>query len=192
MRPHSDFHAPDRPVVTRMKAPIPEMRLNLPPYEWKEFPKMALKYATDADVEFFRNMYENFDDRIGKARYTQKVPKKGALIAMRDDVGQIIVFDDADEEEAFYNEHPDIERVITAPGQSTPQVNEDELAEFRAWKAAQQNKDSAIKNPLLGGPEEGLRARAAELGIEIDNRWGTARLRKEIAAKEAEIAAENG
>jgi len=38
----------------------------------------------------------------------------------------------------------------------------------------------SLPEPAVGGDLEGLRARARAIGVEVDGRWGTARLRDEI------------
>lgn len=53
----------------------------------------------------------------------------------------------------------------------------------RVLKALGKAKDAPAAAPA-DPDRDALRAKAAEVGLEIDGRWGTARLRDEIAAAE--------
>lgn len=65
----------------------------------------------------------------------------------------------------------------------TPTVDADELAAFRAWKAAQKEetfRPMAESLAALITDRDKLVADAEELGIRVDRRWGDERLRAEI------------
>lgn len=70
------------------------------------------------------------------------------------------------------------------PSPVEPAVDADELAEFRAWKAAQAAAKAEEAEQKLQDAEEAERdeliALAEELGIRIDKRWSTDRIREKL------------
>lgn len=85
----------------------------------------------------------------------------------------------------------DLEYDPNAPeGDEAPELPEG-LEDVNSGKSAQEAEKTAEEQALMKAKEEidALRAEASGLGIDVDMRWGRARLNDEIATKREELAA---
>ena len=187
-------------VDHNVKAPIPPYtppRVRLPDgrsvtvdqtYQFQEYPKIALKRATKDDIDAALARAENYDERRSVMRYVRRPPRVGELIPLKEpETGDNVVFQNAEEERAFYEMYPDIEKIDTGSGSAAPTWDDPDYQEFLKWKAAK--KESVKQGGMfasVGEERADLLRRAAAIGFKIDNRWGHEALRTAVIKAEAD------
>lgn len=188
-----------------MKAPIPETRMQFPAYRFFEYPKAALKKATNDDIDHYLDRHENFDDRVNKMRYTKKPPEIGSLVPQTDPAtwvryskdhpkaGQLnpatgtpVIFLNPDEENAFYEMYPEIDRIDPAKSSAKPvEMDDKEYEDFQAWRAAKaQGVQQAGLFATIAEERGALEKRAEAIGLKIEKRWNHDTLRTAVIAAE--------
>ena len=195
-------------VDHNVKAPIPPYnppRLRTPDgrvvtvdavYKYQEYPKLALKHATKDDVDEALSRAENFDERRNVMRYVRRPPmledpktgRPAELIPLRDPQnGDNVVFHNAEEEQAFYEMYPEIEKVDTGSGAPPVTWEDPEYQEFLKWKLAR--KEGTRQGGMFASVAEersDLLRRAEAVNLKIDKRWGHEALRVAVIKAETE------
>jgi hypothetical protein len=113
-----------RPYIPRTAQTDPSA---FPAYQFREYPKMMLKPATEGDIKEWFRANAQTDDR-GNTSYRATAPAKGQLIPMTDRSGHPIIVKDIDEEKAFLDAHPDAVKKI---GVDVPQFDAAALDRLR-------------------------------------------------------------
>ncbi len=191
-------------VDHNVKAPIPPYnppRLRTPDgrvvtvdqvYKYQEYPKLALKHATKDDIDEALARAENFDERRNVMRYVRRPPRVGELIPLKDpQTLDNVVFQNAEEEQAFFEMYPEIEKVDTGSGAPPVTWEDPEYQEFLKWKAAR--KEGIKQGGMFASVAEersDLLRRAEAVNLKIDKRWGHEALRVAVIKAETDSGAE--
>lgn len=190
-------------VDHHVKAPIPPYnppRVKMPDgrtvtveqhYQYHEYPKLALKRATKDDIDEALQRAENFDEKRNVMRYVKRPPRVGELIPLRDpESGQDVVFQNADEEKAFFEMYPDIDKIETGSGHPPITFDDPDYQDFLKFKAAK--KEGIRQGGMFASVVEeraDLLRRAAAIPLKVDNRWNHETLRASVIKAEADAKA---
>jgi hypothetical protein len=119
---------------------------NFPRYEFREFPKMLTKAATQEDIDAWKLKNRIVDTQSGQISYGQAPPRIGnpvPMLATQADVtngfasalGEPLIMQSKEQEEEYLGANPPPPKTVSVSIASLAQADEDELARLKAENA---------------------------------------------------------